>query len=388
MIFLSYTFEEEDRFHMRTKLRKFLPFGVLLAALPLISALPGKIFAQTTDSGQPELRMERILSGLNGAWGFDFLPDTQVVLTEKRGRLFVLGESGQKQRVSGLPNIVARGQGGLLDVAVARDFETSQEIFLTYVTSLEDGVGTAVAVAKLDYDQARLTEVRTIFEMSGGDFGDRHFGSRIKEAADGTLYVTIGDRGDRESAQDLSRHNGSVLRLNRDGSVPKDNPFQNSQAPEIWSYGHRNPQGLDIASDGTIWAVEHGARGGDEVNVIEKGNNYGWPVISYGTHYSGGKIGEGTSKAGMEQPEFYWDPSIAPSGLMVYEGDMFPEWQGDIFVGSLKFDYISRLSGQPFREVQQIETPETRRVRDVREAPDGSIWFISEDRDAIYRLSR
>jgi glucose/arabinose dehydrogenase len=225
--------------------------------------------------------------------------------------------------------------------------------------------------------------------MEPGSTGGRHFGSRLIEGRDGFLYATLGDRGDRPSAQDLGRQNGSVIRIARDGSVPLDNPFVDTPGaqPEIWSYGHRNPQGAALDGSGNLWVVEHGARGGDEVNRVEKGANYGWPVISYGRHYSGLKIGEGTAKEGMEQPAHYWDPSIAPSGMMIYQGDMFPDWRGDIFVGSLKFEMISRLEGNPLREVERIESAETARVRDITEAPDGSIWFLSVGQGAAYRIT-
>ena len=228
-----------------------------------------------------------------------------------------------------------------------------------------------------------------LFAMAPGSSGGRHFGSRVVEAPDGTLFLTIGDRGDRPSAQDRSVHNGSVIRVNRDGSVPRDNPFvgQAGILPEIWSFGHRNAQGAGLDLAGNLWLSEHGARGGDEVNLVRKGANYGWPEISYGRHYSGGKIGTGTARDGMEQPELYWDPSIAPSGLLVYSGALFPEWKGDIFVGSLKFDYIARLEGVPLTEVQQIQTDETLRVRDIVEGPDGAIWFISVGNDSVYRIT-
>ncbi len=201
--------------------------------------------------------------------------------------------------------------------------------------------------------------------------------------------MTIGDRGDRPSAQDRSLHNGSIVRINRDGTIPRDNPFvdQTGVQPEIYSYGHRNPQGAGLDLQGTLWTAEHGARGGDEVNRIQKGANYGWPVISYGRHYSGASIGEGTAKDGMEQPQLYWDPSIAPSGLVVYSGALDASWRGSILVGSLKFDYIARLAGSPLREVEQIRSDETQRVRDVIEAPDGSIWFVSAYHGAVYRLT-
>ena len=258
-----------------------------------------------------------------------------------------------------------------------------------YAKALEGGAGTALAVAELSQDGARLENLRDLFTMSRGSAAGQHFGSRVVEARDGTLFVTVGERGDRPAAQDLGQHNGSVVRVNRDGTVPADNPFvgRDDVLPEIWSYGHRNPQGAALDLEGNLWVSEHGARGGDEVNAVRKGANYGWPVISYGRHYSGAKIGEGTAKKGMEQPAFYWDPSIAPSGLLVYSGKMFPDWRGDIFVGSLKFNYIARLKGDPLAEVAQISTPATARVRDIIEAPDGAIWFISVGNGAVYRIS-
>ena len=270
-----------------------------------------------------------------------------------------------------------------------RDFESSKEIFLSFAKpQANGGNGTALAVARLQSN--RLVDAKVIFELAPGSGGGRHFGSRIVEAKDGTLFLTIGDRGVGPTAQDLSRENGSIVRINRDGSIPTDNPLIGlaGAQPAIWSFGHRNPQGATLDLNGDLWAVEHGAKGGDEVNRIQRGANYGWPVISYGTHYSGAKIGEGTRKAGMEQPQHYWDPSIAPSGMMIYSGKMWPDWRGDVFVGSLKFDYISRLSGLKLKEVEQIAGPQTGRVRDIREAPDGTIWFLSVHDGALYRISR
>lgn len=346
--------------------------------------------AQSMPSSLGDLSIMRIASGFKTPWAIGFLPDGRFLVTERRGRLYVVDADGAKQRISGVPKVEADGQGGLLDVLVPRDFAENQQIFLTFAKKQPGGSGTAVARAKLDLARNALLDVQTIFEIASGSTGGRHFGSRLAEGPDGTLFVTVGDRGDRPSAQDLTLHNGSVLRISKNGNAPSDNPFvdQSGALPEIWSYGHRNPQGMGFDTSGNLWAVEHGARGGDEVNLVQKGNNYGWPVIAYGRHYTGGKIGEGTEKAGMEQPEHYWDPSIAPSGLMVYDAEVFPEWQGDIFIGSLKFDYISRLSGANLTEVEALKSPETKRVRDLRQAPDGSIWFISEDRGAIYRLTR
>lgn len=336
-------------------------------------------------------QISQVVAGLDEPWGFAHLPDGGVLITEIDGRVLLLRD-GRLSEVTGGPQVVEDGQGGLLDITLPRDFATSREVWLTYSKAQGRGAGTALASARLSEDGTRLESLRVLFESAPGSSGGRHFGSRVVEAADGTLYVTIGDRGDDDTAQDRGLHNGSIVRINRDGSVPGDNPFvgQAGILPEIWSYGHRNPQGAGLDANGTLWTAEHGARGGDEVNRIRKGANYGWPVVSYGTQYSGRKIGEGTQKTGMEQPMHFWDPSIAPSGLLVYTGEMFPEWEGDIFVGALKFDYISRLevSGETVREAQQIKTRETERVRDIAQAPDGSIWFLSVGNGALYRIAR
>ncbi|MEL6449830.1 MAG: PQQ-dependent sugar dehydrogenase [Pseudomonadota bacterium] len=351
--------------------------------------LPCVAAALDTDRGP--VTIQPVATGLDAPWGVAPLPDGSLLVTEREGRL-VRVVDGTARTVTGTPQVAARGQGGLLDITAARDFATSRTVFLTYSKPRGGGSGTALAGAELSADGTQLTNLRDLFESAPGGRSGRHFGSRVVEAPDGTLYVTIGDRGDRPSAQDRSLHNGSVVRVARDGTVPSDNPFVGVDGvlPEIWSYGHRNPQGAGLDARGTLWTAEHGARGGDEVNRIAKGANFGWPVISYGVHYSGAKIGTGTAQSGMQQPAFYWDPSMAPSGLMVYQGDMFPEWRGDMFVGSLKFSYISRLevSGQTAREVEQIEGDETLRVRDIVEDADGSILFISVGNGAVYRMSR
>lgn len=354
----------------------------------LVSTWASAGWASVLDTADGPVTVTQMVSGLDTPWAIGVLPDGGFLVTERDGELFFV-DNGAAQSVSGVPKVAASGQGGLLDVTVARDFNRSREIFLTYSKPQQTGAGTALAVARLSENGKRLTNLRVIFEAVPGGSGGRHFGSRVVEANDGTLFLTIGDRGDRPSAQDRTNHMGSVIRVARDGSVPADNPFvgQNAVRPEIWSYGHRNAQGAGLDARGRLWVSEHGARGGDEVNLVEPSLNYGWPVISYGVHYSGQKIGEGTAKQGLEQPEFYWDPSIAPSGLMVYSGALWPEWRGDIFVGSLKFDYIARLAGSPLREVEQIKGPETERVRDIIEAPDGSIWFISVGQGAVYRMT-
>jgi glucose/arabinose dehydrogenase len=357
----------------------------LLTALMALT-LAGPVRALDTSAGS--LRIEKVADGFTSPWAIGFLPDGGILVTEKEGRLWLLRD-GKRNQVKGLPDIVVDGQGGLLDVMVPRDFAKTREIFLSHAVPQGIGSGTALTRAVLSDDGSQLIHVTRLFEMSPGSDGGRHFGSRIVEGPQGHIFMTLGERGDRPSAQDLSRHNGSIIRLNRDGSVPSDNPFVETKGaqPEIWSYGHRNPQGAALDISGQLWVNEHGARGGDEVNRIEKGANFGWPVIAYGRHYSGFKIGEGTTKAGMEQPEHYWDPSIAPSGMTFYDGPI-REWYADAFVGSLKFDYIARLDGSPLREVEQIRSPETERVRDVRTGPDGALWFISEGNGSIYRMLR
>ncbi|WP_112323178.1 PQQ-dependent sugar dehydrogenase [Oceanibium sediminis] len=333
--------------------------------------------------------VERMIDRLDQPWAIAFVPGGSVLVTERAGRLLHIGPEGRRA-VGGVPRVADSGQGGLLDVVVARDFAETREIFLSYAQPASGGARTALAVARLSDDGGTLENLRVIFQMSEASGAGRHFGSRIVEAHDGTLFLTIGDRGARPKAQDPNAHNGKVIRVARDGSIPADNPFANGGGlPEIWSLGHRNPQGAALDAAGTLWTAAHGARGGDEVNTPQKGRNYGWPVISYGRHYTGGRIGEGTAKPGMEQPLHYWDPSIAPSGMMIYSGRLFPEWRGDIFVGSLKFDMISRLErqGTTVSEAERLFQDRYIRIRDIREAPDGSIWFLSVGDGAAYRVT-
>ncbi|MFX0540248.1 PQQ-dependent sugar dehydrogenase [Roseovarius sp. S4756] len=344
--------------------------------------------AQTLEGPDGPLSVTPMAEGLEGPWSFGFLPDGSVLITEKQGRLWQLRD-GQQVEIGGVGPIAQVGQGGLLDVLIPRDFARTRQLYFSHAIDQGAGAGTALAVATLPDGADTLQDWRVIYQIAEGSDGGIHFGSRLVEGEDGLIYMTVGERGDRPSAQDLSRENGSVLRLTREGVAASGNPFaeQNGARAAIWSYGHRNPQGAALDAAGQLYVTEHGARGGDEVNRITKGANYGWPVISYGTHYSGAPIGEGTQKAGMEQPEFYWDPSIAPSGLMIYSGALWPEWEGDFFTGSLKFGFISRLSGDPLREEQRLESDVTARLRDIREAPDGAIWFLSEGQGALYRMT-
>ncbi len=359
---------------------------LLVAPVTIATSTTADIF--TTSIGPVSVTAE--LTGLDEPWAIAFFPDSGGLITERDGRLLLFNDDGQLTNVTGAPGVWASGQGGLLDVVVARDFAETGEIFLSYAKPVDGGAATAVAVATFRKDPARLENLRDIFVMNRPTGRGQHFGSRIVEAPDGTLWVTLGDRGDRGQAQNPMTHNGAIVRIARDGSIPADNPFAESGAlPEIWSYGHRNPQGAALSPAGELWTVEHGAQGGDEINKPGKGLNYGWPTITYGWDYNGSTIGIGTEADGLEQPVFYWDPSIAPSGMMIYSGKMFPDWAGDIFVGSLKFSYISRLeqTGEGMREAEQLFRDDFIRIRDIREAPDGSIWFLSVGDGVAYQLS-
>ncbi len=341
--------------------------------------------------------VERVTGDLDRPWAVAFLPTGGVLVTEVDGRLLHIGDRGRGARtdVAGLPAIEAIGQGGLLDVVAARDFADSREIFLTYSAPDGRATRTTLARARLSTGNDRLEELSVIWEQDPPVASSRHFGSRVVEAEDGTLWVTIGDRADRPRAQDPQQMIGKVIRVARDGSVPADNPFADGQAARapIWSIGHRNPQGAAMDPEtGALWTVEHGARGGDEINRPEAGKNYGWPQISYGTHYSGFSF-PGSSAPGLEQPVFYWDPSIAPSGMTIYSGRLFPEWAGDIFVGALKSQLISRLdragAGSPeIAGEERLFEREFGRIRDVREGPDGALWFLTDDDPGgLYRVT-
>ena len=359
-----------------------MKLGTGALALAIVAMIwTGPVHAERRETITGPVEVTRMVGGLDTPWAIGFLPDGSYLITERGGRL-VLVRDGRSQTVSGTPRVQARGQGGLLDVVVARDFERSREIFLTFSEPRRGGAVTAMAVGRLDVDTARLTDVRPLFRQDGAVEKSHHFGSRVVEAPDGSLFVTIGDRGERNAAQDPTNHQGKVVQVlrNADGGPG---------SVRIWSSGHRNPQGAALGLDGALWTVEHGAQGGDEVNLTLQGRNYGWPVISYGLEYSGGKIGSGTARDGMEQPQFYWDPSIAPSGMMIYSGKLWPEWRGNVFIGSLKFDFISRLSGDRngLREAERLFEDQYRRIRDVREAPDGSIWFLAENEGEAWRIT-
>ena len=330
----------------------------------------------------PAIRITPMVEGLSEPWALAFLPDGRILITERAGRLRVFAD-GTGSEISGLPEVAATGQGGLLDVMVPRDFARSGRLWFSYAHPGAGGASTALGHAVLAGDRLEgFTRVHDGPPVDGG----RHFGSRVVEASDGTIFLTTGDRGEGARAQDIGRPEGKVLHFTAQGQpMPSAIP---GGMPGLWSMGHRNIQGAALDARGRLWTVEHGARGGDELNRPEAGRNYGWPVISYGVDYSGARIGEGQVREGMEQPLHYWDPSIAPSGLAILKGDMFPDWRGHMLTGSLNSDLIARLDpGDGYAETR-TQTPETARVRDIREAPDGSLWFLSVGNGAAFRISR
>ena len=349
--------------------------------------LAGTATADVEQSERATFRVERIAGGLENPWAVAFLPGGGYLVTERPGRLRLIDADGrvQPQPIGGLPEVTAFGQGGLLDVALHPDFETNRWVYLSYAEAGRGGVATAVARGRLDGLQLRDTEV--LFRLLPKSRASRHFGSRLVFDNDGYLFVTLGDRGDRPRAQDLTDHAGSLIRLHDDGRVPADNPFVgNDRArPEIYSYGHRNIQGATLhPQSGRLWTHEHGPQGGDEINLPEPGVNYGWPVITYGVNYGiGTSIGEGTVKPGMEQPLYQWTPSIAPSGMAFYDGDAFPGWRGSLFVGSLKFRLLVRLEiedGKVTHEERMLQG-KLGRIRDVRQGPDDLLYLLTDADD-------
>ena len=350
------------------------------------------LFAATASAQTP--RFEVVAKGLEHPWAVAFMGDGQMLVTERPGRLRVVGANGALgEPVQGLPAIDARGQGGLLDVVTDSAFRQNRTLYFCFsepAPSGQTGNSTALARAKLSADARRLEDVQIIFRQLPKVSSSAHFGCRIVEALkngqpDGTLFLTLGDRFSRmQDAQTLDNHHGKVVRVGKDGSVPKDNPFvsKTGSKPEIWSYGHRNPQGAAIAPDGTLWTHEHGPQGGDEINQSQAGKNYGWPVISYGENYGGGKIGDAiTSKVGMEQPLHYWAPSIAPSGMTFVTSDKYGAgWRGNLLIGSLKFQYLNRivLDGNKVVREEKLLADLNQRLRDVRQSPDGLIYVLTD----------
>ena len=339
-----------------------------------------------------------VASGLVHPWGLAAMPDGRWLVTEKPGRLRIITAQGQiGEPVAGLPAVDARGQGGLLDVIVGPTFAQDRMIYWSYSEPRDGGNATSVARARLSDDGSRVENVQVIFRALPVYDGDKHFGSALAFAPDGKLFITLGERSDRPmrpQAQDLGSHMGKTIRINADGSVPQDNPFvgRAGALPEIWSLGHRNAQGIAVQpGTGAVWTIEHGTRGGDEVNLDKPGLNYGWPDAAYGVEYAGGQINTGATQApGTEQPVYYWDPVIAPGGATFYQGAMFPGWDGNLLVAGLKEKHISRLVIQNDRVVgeERLLTDLGERIRDVAIGADGAVWAITDEDDGkLVRLA-
>ena len=363
----------------------------------LITLRPFLVQAQAPRSPTPApvngaFSVETVAKGLEHPWSLAFLPDGRMLVTERPGRLRLAADGKLSEPLVGVPRVYASGQGGLLDVALSPAFDKDRLIYLSFAEPGEGGAGTAVARGRLG--DGGLENVQVIWRQQPKVSGPNHFGSRIVFRPDGSLFVTLGERFNySDSAQDLSTTIGKIVRINPDGSPPRDNPFvgRAGARPEIWSIGHRNVQAAALEpATGQLWTVEHGARGGDELNRPEAGKNYGWPVISYGVHYSFRKIGEGTAKQGMEQPVYYWDPVIAPSGMVFYTGDLFAGWKNNILIGSLTPGLLVRLvmkDGKVAQEERYLGNLRER-IRDVCQAPDGSLYLVTDARNGhIVRIT-
>ncbi|WP_332751287.1 PQQ-dependent sugar dehydrogenase [Hydrogenophaga sp.] len=359
-----------------------------LFALPLVAVLSlGSLPPAVAQAATTEV----VASGLQNPWGVAFIGDGRMLVTERPGRMRVVGADGRVgQPLGGLPPVEAGGQGGLLDVITDREFASNRTVYFCYSEPAASGGGnsTALASAKLSSDAARLEEVKVIFSQAPKVSSRSHFGCRIVQATDGSLFLTLGDRFSRmNDAQTLDNHHGKVVRVRATGGAHPDNPFvgRAGALPEIWSFGHRNLQGAALAPDGGLWTSEHGPQGGDEINRPQAGKNHGWPVITFGENYGGGAIGEGiTRKPGMEQPLHQWTPSIAPSGLAFVTSERYGKaWQGSLLAGSLKFRYLSRLviEGERVVREEKLLPDLNQRVRDVRQGPDGFIYLLTDDRN-------
>ena len=360
----------------------------LITSLAVAALLvPAAAQAQTFKSSAGDLTVETVAAGLVHPWSLAFLPDGRMLVTERPGRIRIVTRDGKLSLpLADVPKVYASGQGGLFDVILDRNFANNRTIYFSYAEPFEGGARTALARAAIEGgDTPALSDVKVIYRQFGPPSRGNHFGGRIVQANDGNLFLTNGEHfTDRDKAQTLDNDLGKIVRLTPDGAAPNDNPFAGKAGarPEIWSYGHRNPQGLAInPADGKLWEQEHGAMGGDEINIIAPGHNYGWPLVSYGVNYGGSPVGTGKQQmAGVDDPVWHWTPSIAPSGLTFYTGDLFKGWKGSLFNGALKFQLLSRLEisgGKVVREERLLQGLHER-IRDVRQGPDGALYLLTD----------
>jgi glucose/arabinose dehydrogenase len=374
-------------------MRMKTPVGLVTAALAAAILLAVSLLIATGTRGEEpafgssagELEVRTIARGLANPWALAFLSDGTMLVTERPGRMRIVTSAGQvSSPLKGVPDVWASGQGGLLDVVVDKSFAQNRTLYFCFAERTEGGGRTAVARARLDDGNGRLDGVKIIFRQQGPLSSGNHYGCRIAQADDGNLFVALGDHFTyRDQAQNLGNHLGKLIRIAPDGSVPSGNPFagRTDARPEIWSYGHRNVQALAInPASGDPWEIEHGPRGGDELNLIGKGKNYGWPVIGFGIDYSGAKIHDATAKDGMEQPLKYWVPSIAPSGMAFYTGTLFPKWNGSLVTGALRGAMLVRLTlnGNAVTSEERLLQNLHERIRDVRQGPDGALWLLTD----------
>jgi glucose/arabinose dehydrogenase len=370
----------------------------MLRCIALLTAVLMGVVHGHVDGRDAGIRVATVTGGLDHPWSLAFLPDGRMLVTERAGRLRVIAKDGvlDPKPVAGLPRVDEQGQGGLLDVVLHPDYRANGWVYWTYAQRDDSGAnGTELARGKLAGGPGsyRMEQVQVLFKMQPKSRGGLHFGSRLAFDRDGNLFMTLGDRGEMRRAQDLADYGGKLLRLTPEGKPAPGNPFlgQAQARPEIYSSGHRNVQGAAIHPDsGRLWIAEHGPQGGDELNLVQAGANYGWPVITYGVNYGiGTRIGEGTQKAGMEQPKKYWTPSPALSGLAIYRGDKFPQWRGDLLIGALRGQAVIRvrLDGERVVEDEFLLRGKLPRVRDVRVGPDGYVYLLTDETDgALLRL--
>ena len=370
----------------------------LVPPLALLVATPAQAVDEVFETEGPPIQVQTFAKGLVHPWALAFLPEGGMLVTERPGALrHVSAEGEMSEPIQGVPEVDARGQGGLLDVTLDPDFAQNRLVYLSYAEAGEGGNGTAVARGKLSQDMTSLEEVEVIFRQQPKVESTMHFGSRLVFDGEGNLFVTLGERSHeqfREQAQDLGSHLGKIVRIGADGSVPQDNPFvdQEGALPEIWSYGHRNIQGAAMNPEsGALWVAEMGPKGGDELNVVEPGANYGWPVVTLGVNYDGTPVSEGLKEAeGMVNAIESWTPVIAPSGMLFYDGDAFADWQGDLFIGGLASTALVRLEteGDSVTGEERLLEDLGLRVRDVAQGPEGDIFVITDEDDGeILRIS-
>lgn len=360
---------------------------LLIFQISCAQQTPSEVEAESPS--EIDYTVEKVVSDVEIPWGIDFLPDGNLIYTEKRGDLIIF-KNGEKIKVANVPEVHQNGQGGLLDVTLHPKFNENQLIYLAYSSKEGGGDGSNTAILRAKLENNGLTDKEVLYKATPNTTKGQHYGSRIVFDPQGYLYFSVGDRGNRdENPQDIARDGGKIYRLNDDGSIPDDNPFIDSTNAKkaIFSYGHRNPQGMFVhPSTGEVWTHEHGPKGGDEINIVESGKNYGWPVISYGINYSGTSFTDHTEMPGMEQPLFYWVPSIAPSGFEMVSSDKYPDWKGDLLVGALKFQYLERLVLENGKVVKRIKMIEDKgRVRSVKQGPDGYIYVGIENK-GIFKI--